>query len=119
MSDSAMYHPSLLHGGSGETWRTRPHVFELQAELDRTRQELATLRATTARVFSAILAELNARAVTVAPEIQQLGDLNAAEGAHFRRDPLAGEVEEIDSPNEESLAVLDRRFRWLPSRSDG
>lgn len=116
MSDSALYHPSLLHGGSRETWRTRPHLIELQDELERTRQELATLRATTAQVFSAILAELQARAVSIAPQIQKLGDLNESALAGGE-DLLAADCEEIDAGHLESLEFLDRRFRWLPSRS--
>lgn len=116
MSDSALYHPSLLHGGSRETWRTRPHLIELQAELDRTREELATLRATAAQVFSAILTELNTRAVGVAPQIQQLGDLSELASVDGE-DPLAADREEIDANHLESLEVLDRRFRWFSSKS--
>ena len=116
MSDSAIYHPSLLNGGSRETWRTRPHLLELQDELDRTRQELATLRATTAQVFSAILAELHGRVVSVPAQIKQLGDLCDATPGDGE-DPLASDCEEIDAGHLESREVLDRRVRWLPARA--
>ena len=116
MSDSALYHPSLLHGGSRDTWRTRPHLIELQDELERTRQELATLRATTAQVFSAILAELHGRAASIAPQIQKLCDLNEPVVDDVE-DVLAADCEDIDAGHLESLEYLDRRFRWLPSRS--
>lgn len=116
MSNSAAYHPSLLNGGSREGWRTQPRILDLQAELDRTREELETFRATTAQVISAILGELHTRAVPVATEIQQLADLCEEPRSRVADDPLVADAEEIDTGNLESLEYLDRRFRWLPAR---
>lgn len=116
MSNSAAYHPSLLNGGSREGWRTQPRLLDIQAELERTRDELATLRATTAQVISAILGEIHTRAVPVAAEIQKLADLWEEPRPEAADDPLASDAEEIDTGNLESLEYLDRRFRWLPAR---
>lgn len=113
MSNSAAYHPSLLDGGSLEGWRTQPRLLDLQAELNRTREELATLRATTAQVISAILDEIHTRAVPVATEIQKLADLRVQPPP---QGPLAAGTEEIDAGHLEALEHLDRRFRWLPAK---
>lgn len=114
MSNSAAYHPSLLNGGSREGWRTQPRLLDIQSELDRTREELATLRATTAQVISAILGELQSRPAPFPTEIQKLADLCEEPLPPAADDPLTADAEEIDA-HLESLEHLDRRFRWLPA----
>lgn len=116
MSNSAAYHPSLLNGGSREGWRTQPRLLDLQSDLDRTREELATLRAATAQVISAILGELHTRSVPVATEIQKLADLCDEPLPAAADDPLVADADEIDTGHLESLEHLDRRFRWLPAK---
>jgi len=113
MSEAVLYQGGMFHTDGGG-WRTELRLVDLQAELSRTREELATLRATTAQLISAILGELHSRTVPIASEIQKLADLMDApqEGAD---DPLGTDAEAIDAGNEESLSYLDRRFRWLPS----
>lgn len=99
-------------------WWMEGELRRLNAELTRTQAELETLRSTTAQVLTAILAALPSQEAPLAEvpsEIQELAELSEpAEGPS--EDPVTGEVEAIDVTNRESLAYLDRRFRWVRSR---
>jgi hypothetical protein len=114
MSEAVLYQGGMFRIGGSGGWRKEPRLVDLQAELVHTREELATLRATTAQVISAILGELHSGSVPVASEIQKLANL-VESPQETVDDALAADAEAIDACNEESMAYLDRRFRWFPS----
>ena len=100
-------------------WWMEGELRRLSAELDRTRHELETLRTTTARMITAILVSHQAQAnpVTgVAPEIQELAELSQPAGTDQVEEPVDVDLEMMDVANQQSLARLDRRFRWMRSR---
>jgi hypothetical protein len=119
MFDSALRHPSTFDQRFREDWRTDQRILALQAELESTRQELDVLRATTAEMLTAVLEQLYNRPSPVAEvpaQIRELADLREPADGEPVEDPITGEVDVIDVTNRESLHVLDRRFRWMPSR---
>lgn len=100
-------------------WRTETQIRRLRDELGRTQDELALLRSTTARLMTAVLTELHGRKTPVAEvsaEICQLAELGSPGRGPGVEDPVTGEVEVIDLTNRASMAYLDRRFRFVPSR---
>jgi hypothetical protein len=117
MFDSALYHPSSPRHASAEDWRNQ-RLRDLQSELESTREQLEVFRRATAQVLTAILTELNTRTATTATvtEIQKLTDLAEVAAGDSNPEPFSAEIESIDAGNQESLAYLDRRYRWLPSR---
>jgi hypothetical protein len=115
MFDSLIREPDALG------WRTDSRVRELEIELRRTREDLEVLRATTARMLTAIITEMHARpepVVQVGRQIQELADLRDPAEGEAVEELTTGEVEGIDLTNRESIAFLDRRFRWVPSRRE-
>lgn len=98
--------------------RIEARVRELEAELHRTREELEVLRGRTAEVVTAILDKMHRSTpvAEVAVSIRELADLHGPGPGEVVSDPITGEVGIIDVSNRASLSVLDRRFRWLPSR---
>lgn len=98
--------------------RIDARIQTLQSELDRTRRELEVLRDRTAELTTAILTELHRPDTEpgIAPSIKELAALSGPPADGTATDPITGEVEVIDLTNRDSLAYLDRRFRWLPSR---
>ena len=100
-------------------WWMEGELRRLNADLAKTREELETLRTTTARMVTAILASLQGQpgpVAEVAPEIQGLADLSEPAGSGSSDDPITEEVEVLDLANRDSLAYLDRRFRWVRPR---
>lgn len=100
-------------------WWMEGELRRLNVELTRTREELETLRSTTAQVVTAILAALQAQpgpVSGVAPEIQELAELSTPTEDRPAGEPMPGGGGAMDQANQDSLAYLDRRFRWVRSR---
>lgn len=99
-------------------WWVEGELRRLSAELDRTRQELETLRTSTALMLTAILSSqaTPAPVAEVAPEIQGLSELGQQAAQPLSQDGVTGELEMMDEANQDSLAHLDRRFRWSRPR---
>lgn len=100
-------------------WWVEGELRRLGAELDRTRQELETLRTSTALMLTAILGSHAAPAspvAEVAPEIRGLAELGQHAAQPLPQDGVTAELEMMDETNQESLAHLDRRFRWSRPR---
>ena len=69
-------------------------------------------------MLTAILKEIHSLSVPTdaVREIRELADLSEPFEADQCEGPLTAQTELIDAGNWESLAVLDRRFRWLSPR---
>ena len=117
-------HDRSLTGGAGDPWMEM-RVRDLEGELSRTRAELETLRRTTAELMTAVLSQLHGTArpsvsptpapiAGMAPEIQGLAELSDLRDDEVYADPVSDELEVIDLTNRESMAVLNKRFRWVP-----
>src|SRR5579875_2629487 len=80
-------------------WWMEGELRRLSAELDRTRQELETLRSTSARMITAILVSQQGQVGPgsgVAPEIQELAALNQPAPAGQAEAPVDDDLEMMD-----------------------